>query len=84
MVLVRSELFGQFVNTLTTDYQYSRSNRENLWQQVPMQISWNLKIFSGFFIAFLKSALTLEYFERKDHSHSLSVTEIINCERGTY
>ena len=49
-----------------------------------MQISRNLKIFSGFFIAFLKSALTLEYFERKDHSHSLSVTEIINSERGTY
>ena len=47
-----------------------------------MQISRKLKTFSGLFIAFLKSTLHLEYFERKDHSHSLSVTEIINCETG--
>ena len=40
--------------------------------------------FSGFFIAFLKSTLNLEYLERKDQSHSLSITEIINCETGSY
>ena len=28
--LVRSELLGQFVNTLTAEYKYSRRNRENL------------------------------------------------------
>ena len=43
-----------------------------------------LKTFSGFFIAFLKSTLNLKYFERKDHSHSLSITEIINFETGSY
>ena len=26
----------------------------------------------------------LECFEKKDHSHSLSITEIINCETGSY
>ena len=26
----------------------------------------------------------LECFEKKDHSHSLSITEIINCEKGSY
>ena len=45
-----------------------------------MQISHKLKTFSGFFIAFLKYALNLEYFEKKDQSHSLSITEIINFE----
>ena len=40
--------------------------------------------FSGFFIAFLKSALNLEYFERKDQPQSLNLTEIINCETGSY
>ena len=30
LLLMRSELLGQFVNTLTADYQYSRRNRENL------------------------------------------------------
>ena len=49
-----------------------------------MQISWKLKTFSGFFIAFLKSTLNLEYFERKDQSQSLNITEIINFEKGSY
>ena len=64
-VLVRSELLGQFANTLTADYKYSRQNRENLSQEVPMQISLKLKTCSRFFIAFLKSTLNLEYFEKK-------------------
>ena len=46
LVLVRSKFLGQFVNILTADNQYSRDNRENLWQQLPMQISRKLKIFS--------------------------------------
>ena len=43
-----------------------------------------LKTCSQFLIAFLKSTLNLEYFERKNLSHSLSITEIINCETGSY
>ena len=43
-----------------------------------------LKTCSQFLIAFLKSTLNLEYFERKNQSHSLSITEIINCETGRY
>ena len=53
-------------------------------QQVVRQISWQRKTSSGFFVAFLKSMLNLEYFEKKDKSHSLSITEIINCETGSY
>ena len=84
LVLVRSEFLGQFVHTLTADYQYSRQNRENFWEQVPMQISRKLKIFSGSLIAFLESMLNLEYFQKKDQSHSLSITEISNCKTGSY
>ena len=80
LFLISSELLGQFVNTLTADYKYSRQNWENLWQQVPMQIFLKLKTCSRFFIALLKSTLNLVYFEKKDQSHSLSITEIINCE----
>ena len=65
LVLVISELFEQFVNTLTANYQYSCYNRENFSQQVPMQTSLKLKACSGFFIAFLKSTLNLEYFEKE-------------------
>ena len=49
-----------------------------------MQISRKLKIFSGFFIVFLKSTLNLEYFERKDQSQSLNIREVINCETGSF
>ena len=42
------------------------------------------KTCSRFFIAFLKSTLNLEYFEKKHQSNSLSIMEIINCEAGTY
>ena len=48
-----------------------------------MQISPKLKTFSGFFIAFLKSALNLEYFEQKYQSQSLGITEIIDFETGS-
>ena len=49
-----------------------------------MQISPKPKTFSGFFIASMKSRLNSEYFETKDQSHRLSITEIIDCETGTY
>ena len=49
-----------------------------------MQISRKLKTFSGFSIAFLKCTLNLEYFQRKDQSQILSITEIINCETGSF
>ena len=66
LLLVRSELLGQFVKTLTADYKYSRQIRENLWQQVPRPISRKAKTCSESFVAFLKSTLNLEYFETKD------------------
>ena len=49
-----------------------------------MQISPKPKSFSQFFIASIKSTLNSEYFEKKDQSHSLSITEIIDCETGSY
>ena len=49
-----------------------------------MQISTKSKTFSQFFIASMKSTLNSEYFEKKDQSHSLSITEIIYCETGSY
>ena len=42
------------------------------------------KTFSGFFIAFLKSTLSLEYFQEKHESRSLVIKEIINCETGSH
>ena len=49
-----------------------------------MQISQKPKTFSLFFIGSMKSTLNSEYFEKKDQSHSLSITEIINREPDSY
>ena len=49
-----------------------------------MQMSRELNPVSRFFIAFLKSTLNLEYFQKKHQSQSLSITEVINCETGRY
>ena len=32
----------------------------------------------------MKSTLNLEYFEKENQSHSLSITEINNCETSSY
>ena len=84
MVLVRSEDLGQFVNTMTAVYNYFRYNLENLRQQLQTLISQKLKMFSGLFIASLKSTINLEYFQKKDQSHSLSINEINNCRTSSY
>ena len=57
---------------------------DNLSQQDPMQTSMKLKTCSRFSIEFVKSTLNLEYFERKEQSHALSITEILNCETVSY
>ena len=49
-----------------------------------MQISPKPKTFSKFCIASMKSTLNSEYFDKKDQSHRLSITEIIGCETGSY
>ena len=57
---------------------------EKLPHHIQMQISPKPKTFSRFFIASMKSTLNFEYFEKKDQSHSLSITENIDCETGSY
>ena len=69
---------------MTADYMYFRQSVENSQQQVQTQISLKPKTFSGFFIASLKSTLNLEYFEKKDESHSLSITEFNNRKTSSY
>ena len=57
---------------------------ENCPQQIQMLLSQKPKTFYQFLIAFLEYPSNSEYFEKKDESHSLSVSEIIDCERGGY
>ena len=81
---VWSEILRLFVNALTADGQYSGSNMRNLRQQFQTPWSRKQKIFSGFFIAFLKCAWNLDHFRKKDGYPSLIISEIIDAERRGY
>ena len=82
--LVWCEILRLFVNALTADDKYSGSNMQNLPQQFQTPASQKQKIFSRFFIAFLKCAWNLEHFQKKDKYSSLIIFEIIDAERRGY
>ena len=69
---------------MTTDDRYSRRNMLNFTQQFEALLSQKQKIFSGFFLPFLKCALNLEHFEKKDEYPSLVISKVIDSERGGY
>ena len=56
----------------------------NFTQQFEAPLSQKQKTFTRFFIAFLKYALNLENFEKKDEYPSKVITKIIDTERGGY
>ena len=69
---------------MTTDDKYSRRNMLNFTQQLQASVSQNQKTFSGFFIAFLKSALNLQHLEKKDEYPRLVTSELIGWEKSGY
>ena len=56
----------------------------NFTQQFEALLSKKQKTFSEFFLAFLKCALNLEYFGKKDEYPSLVISKVIYSERGGY
>ena len=56
----------------------------NFTQQLEAPLFQKQKIFSGFFIDFLKCALNLEHFGEKDEYSSRVISKVIDSERGGY
>ena len=56
----------------------------NFTQKLEAPLSRKQKTFSGLFLAFLKCALNLEHFEKKDEYPSIVISRIIDSERGGY
>ena len=69
---------------MTTDDKYSRRNMLNFTQQLEAPLPQKQKIFSGLFLAFLKCALNLKHFEKKEEHSSLVISKVIDSERGGY
>ena len=59
----------------------SLPNRDNLMEPIHMELSQKLKTFSGFFLAFLKSRLNFELFQKKDDGPSLFISEATACKK---
>ena len=53
-------------------------------QQFQKPLSQKQKTFSGLFVAFLKCAINLEHFQKKDEYPSLIISEIIDAEKRGY
>ena len=69
---------------MTTDDKYSRRSMLNFTQQFEALLYQKQKTFSEFFLAFLKCALNLEHFQKKDQYPSLVISKVIDFERGSY
>ena len=78
------EILRLFIKALTADDKYSGCNMQNLPQQFQTPASQKQKIFSGFFIGFLKCAWNLEHCQKKDEYSSLIISEIIDAEKRDY
>ena len=74
------EILRLFFNGLTADDKYSGSNMQNLPQKFQTPLSQKQKIFSEFFIAFLKCAWNLGHFQKKYEYPSLIISETIDAE----
>ena len=56
----------------------------NFTKQLEAPLTQKQKTFSGLFLPFLKCALNLEHFEKKDEYSSLIISKVIDSERGSY
>ena len=56
----------------------------NFTQQLEEPLYHKQKTFSELLLAFLKCALNLEHFEKKDEYSSIVISKVIDSKRGDY
>ena len=66
---------------MTADDKYSLLYRDNLTQPIPTRLSKKQKAFFQFFLAFSKSRLNFEHFQKKDDLHSSFISYITHSEK---
>ena len=69
---------------MTTDEKYSRRDMLNFTQQLEAPLPRKQKIFSAFLLGFLKCALNLNQFEKKDEYPNLVISKVIYWGKGGY
>ena len=67
---------------MTANYEYSRSNRENLPLPIQMQLSGKPTTFLSIFCCIFGIYINFEHFEtKKNDPHSLSISEVNDSEK---
>ena len=84
MVLVRSEVLGQFVNTMTAVYYYFSLESGEFTATSSNGDTSKTENFFWIFYCFNDIYVKFRVFWKKDQSHSLSITEINNCKTSSY
>ena len=69
---------------LTANYEYSRSNREDLPLPIQVKLSKKPLMFCDSFFQILQSTLNFECSEKKNEPHRSSISEVIHSERCAY
>ena len=69
---------------MTHDEKYFFGNRETLRKPPQIKLPEKLHIFCQLSTTFLKSSFNFKHFEKKDESHTLCISEIIDWEIRAY
>ena len=77
-------MLGLFDNTLIPNYEYFRSNRDNLHLPIEIKLSEKPSKFCSTFFPLLGSKLNLPCSEIKKNPHRLSIPAVIDSERCAY
>ena len=81
LLVISQILVLLLVNILTADDNYPLCNSENLLQPIQRQSPKKENFFAQFFAAFLKFTSNCEHFERRDDTHSLSISDLTEWQR---
>ena len=82
---IQKQLKSIRLSTLTANYEYSRSNRENLPLPIQIKLSKKPSIFCCiFFFAFLEFKLNFQCSEKKNEPHRSSISAVIDSGTCAY
>ena len=73
-LLVIHKILRLFVYILIVNDKHYLLDRDHLTQRIQIQLSQKQRIFSEFFLTFLKSILNFKHLAKKDDSHSRCIS----------
>ena len=84
LFLIQSGILGLLINTLTANYQLSRSNRDDLPLPIQSKLPKKRKSFRCIFFDFLVSTGNLQCSEKKNEHHGSIISGVIDSEKRAY